>query len=167
MAATWFSTIAASVLLAGAVIVGSGSAVASPPDGQPLAAPAAHPSPSIIGHPEYNLRGRLTGSSAYPNIGGVFKYFRTPKSPRIHPRWVQVTVWRGGELNGDLITVFADDHRIGRMRVGSNGHAYLQHLTSSGQVVPVLSAGATVRLRDGGRLVASATLHRVPPYLGD
>ncbi|SRR6476661_559067 len=115
-------------------------------------------SPSITGHPI--LSGTLRGSSVYPAIRGGVGFGPFTKTEQ--DRHFSLSLRNApGKLTGKLLTVFAAGHKLGFMRVGSQGTAQLVRYQSKGQYVPRLQSGDHVRVRNrfGTTLIASCTLH--------
>lgn len=79
-------------------------------------------SPSITGHPI--LSGTLRGSSVYPAIRGGVGFGPFTKTEQ--DRHFSLSLRNApGKLTGKLLTVFAAGHKLGFMRVGSQGTAQL------------------------------------------
>lgn len=108
--------------------------------GCPASARTLHASIGV--HPR--LGGKLHGTSAYPRIRGEVGYSPCCNMP---PHYISVTLWHAGKLSGRLLTVYAGGHRVGRMRVGSDGRAGLYHSRKRRQYVPRLHPGARVTVR--------------------
>ena len=140
------------------VIVVSAAATAVAVGGSAASA-ARTPAPSIGTHPIVRMRGRVVGSSAYPAARGVAKYYALLSGS--HRRSFVINVWNLTKLKGKHVSVFAGGQRLGRTRVGDRGGAHLSRDTARGQIVPILSAGATIRVRHHGRRVASGRFTHV------
>ena len=104
-----------------------------------------------------HLGAHLYGSKAYSSVDGHASY-----SACCGYREFDAGLWGAGKLAGKTLTVYAGGHKVGTMRVRSDGTCHLHHDTRNGQSVPKLASGATVAVKTGsGALVASGTLRRM------
>jgi hypothetical protein len=103
-----------------------------------------------------HLRANLSGSSAYPNATGHADYWHCCRY-----REFEAGLSGIGSLSGTTLTVYAAGHKVGTMRVGSDGYCHLRRDTRNGQYVPALFSGDVVSVKKAdGTLVASGVLKR-------
>ena len=141
----------------------SGSPTASPsvsPTGSPSPSPSVSPSPSPSGSPSPSpspnsgdLFAALTGATLNGVLPGGFAQYE------LHSSRTELEV-RVRQVNlpaGTVLAVSINNTVVGQLILEGGGEGRLRLRSDNGQNVPVITAGMTIRLRNGAATILSGT----------
>jgi hypothetical protein len=93
----------------------------------------------------------LHGSASFPSASGKAAYKVNGSE-----RELQIEVEHVRDLAGKQVRVFVNGSLLATAKVSSLGQIHVERRTESGQSVPVIRSGSTVRVRTlGGTMIAS------------
>jgi len=157
----------ATVLVAG--ILGGGGPTPTPtPTGTPTATPSptgsptGTPSPSPTASPSPSPTGTPNGNEIYailngPTINGALPRGYAEYEIHSSRTELEVRVYQVSLPAGTSLSVSVDNAAVGSLIMESGGEGRMRLRSDNGQTVPVVTAGSTIELKNGGTSVLTGT----------